>query len=436
MKPGKPYQIKKINKARGEKMKDSHYNVIIVGGGAAGTSVANDLAKMDSSQTVAIIEPSENHYYQPAWTLVGAGLFKFKNTEKKQKDLLPSSVKWFKNYVTTFQPEENLITIDSGCELSYDYLVVCPGLQLDIDKIKGLSETLGQNGVCSNYSKQHVEYTWEMTKKMSAGSTALFTQPPMPIKCAGAPQKAMYLAADYFREKGILQKMDIEFFNAGPTIFGVPFFAKELNKVIERYGIKTHYKWNLIEVNGPAKVAIFENTDDSGKTSTLSKHFDMIHVAPPQSAPNFIKESPLSNDGGWLSVDQKTLQHTIYPNIFGLGDVIGTTNAKTAAAVRKQVPIVVNNLLNVINKRSVEASYTGYGSCPLTTSRSAIMMAEFSYGGEVTPSFPYLDPRKNRYIWMLFKRYGLPFLYWKIMLKARRIDIPSKGSYAKKFLDD
>lgn len=416
-------------------MKNSHYNVIIVGGGAAGTSVANDLAKMDSSQTVAVIEPSSTHYYQPAFTLVGGGLFRFKNTKRKQSELLPESVTWFENYATKFVPEENIVYLDTGCELSYDYLVVCPGLQLDIDKIKGLSETLGQNGVCSNYSPQHVEYTWEMTKKMSAGSTALFTQPPMPIKCAGAPQKAMYLAADYFKKKGILQKIDVEFFNAGPAIFGVPFFANELNKIVKSYGIKTNYKWNLIEVDGPAKIAIFEHTDDDGNKKTVSKHFDMIHVTPPQSAPNFIKTSALSDDSGWVSVNHESLQHKVYPNIFGLGDVINTPNAKTAAAVRKQVPIVVDNILHLINKSDLEFKYKGYGSCPLTTSRSTVMMAEFSYGGEVTPSFPFLDPRKNRRMWMLFKRYGLPFLYWKIMLKGRRIDIPSKASYAKKFLE-
>lgn len=416
-------------------MKNSHYNVLIVGGGAAGISVANDLVKMDPSQTIALIEPSSTHYYQPAFTLVGAGLFKFKNTERKEEKLIPPNVTWFKHYVVEFRPDDNMIVLNTGCELSYDYLVVCPGLQLDIDKIKGLSETLGKNGVCCNYSPEHVEYTWETTKKLPAGSVALFTQPPMPIKCAGAPQKAMYLAADYFREKGILSKIDVEFFNAGPAIFGVPFFAKELNKVIDKYGIKTNYGWNLIEIDGASKIATFEHKDENGQSSTMTKHFDMIHVTPPQSAPNFIKTSPLSDDAGWLSVDQGTLQHKVYPNIFGLGDVIGTPNAKTAAAVRKQVPIVVNNLLHLINTREVESSYKGYGSCPLTTSRSTVMMAEFSYGGEVTPSFPLLDPRKNRKVWMLFKRYGLPFLYWKIMLKGRRIDIPSKASYAEKFID-
>jgi len=414
-------------------MKHSHYNVVIVGGGAAGTSLANDLKKQSSALSIALIEPSAVHYYQPAFTLVGAGAFKFENTSREQKDLLPDGVTWHQHFASSFSPDENKVYLDTGCEINYDYLVVCPGLQLDFKKIKGLEGTLGQNGVCCNYSPKHVEYTWKTIQKTTSGN-ALFTQPPMPIKCAGAPQKAMYLAADYFRKNGYLSRMNVEFFNAGPALFGVPFFAKALEKVIAGYGIKTNYSCNLVEIDGPAKKATFEIKDSEGNTKLIDKSFDMIHVTPPQSSPDFIKESPLSNEAGWLDVDPESLLHNKYKNIFGLGDVIGTTNAKTAAAVRKQVPVVADNLLSLMSGVQVQAKYTGYGSCPLTTSLSSVMLAEFSYGGEVTPSFPMLDPRKNRYIWWLGKKIGLPFLYWKIMLKGRRIDLPSKASYAKKFI--
>lgn len=415
-------------------MKFGHYNIVIVGAGAAGTSVANDILKRDSTLTVAVIEPSPTHYYQPAFTLVGGGVFSFKNAQKKQADLLPPAVSLFKNKAEEFDPDANTLYLDTGCILKYDYLVVCPGLQLDFDKVKGLKETLGQNNVCCNYSPEHVEYTWQTIQKITFGK-AIFTQPPMPIKCAGAPQKAMYLAADYFKKKGVLNKIDIEFFNAGPAIFGIPFFAKELEKVISNYGITTNYNSNLIEIDGPAKQAKFLVKDYLGNTDVITRHFDMIHVTPPQSAPDFIKNSLLSDSAGWLDVNKETLQHNTYHNIFGLGDVTNTPNAKTAAAVRKQVPVVVNNILHLIDKRELSPSYKGYGSCPLTTSRSTVMMAEFSYGGEVTPSFPLLDPRKNRYVWWLVKRYGLPWLYWKIMLKGRRLDLPSKSSYARKYIE-
>jgi len=415
-------------------MSQQHHTLLIVGGGAAGVSIANNIRRQKADIDVAIIEPSENHYYQPGFTIIGGGAYTLKQTTKNEADLIGPGIAWIKDYAETFQPDENTVSLRSGDTISYDYLVVCPGLQLDWDKIKGLRETLGKNNVCSNYSPDTVEYTWECLQNISSG-TALFTQPPMPIKCAGAPQKIMYLAADRFRKKGILDKFSIEFLNAGPALFGVPFFAKALSKVVADYGIKTSFNHNLVAIDGESKTAVFETTDSEGNKQQISKQFDFIHVTPPQSAPDFIKKSPLANAAGWVDINENTLQHNRYANIFGLGDAGSTPNAKTAAAVRKQVPVVVDNILNLLNSKELEYKYDGYGSCPLTTSLSTVMLAEFSYNGKVTPSFPFLDPRKNRFIWWFGKTTGFPWLYWHIMLKGYRIDIPHLECYAKKFID-
>ncbi len=416
-------------------MTTQHHTLLIVGGGAAGVSVANNMRRINANIDIALIEPSEKHYYQPGFTIIGAGAYTMKETVRNEADLIHASVTWIKDFAETFQPETNTISLRSGDTLSYDYLVVCPGLQLDWDKVEGLKDTIGKNNVCSNYSADTVEYTWECIRNLQSG-TALFTQPPMPIKCAGAPQKIMYLAADRFRKKGILDKMNIEFCNAGPAMFGIPFFAKALNKVVTGYGIKTNFNHNLVAIDGPAKTATFETTDSEGNKQRVTKAFDMIHVTPPQSAPDFIKNSPLANSAGWVDVNDKTLQHHKYANIFGLGDATSTPNAKTAAAVRKQVPILVDNILHLINNQPLDEKYDGYGSCPLTTSLSTVMLAEFAYGGKVTPSFPLLDPRKNLYIWWIGKKIGFPWMYWHLMIKGYRIDIPHLESYAKRFIKE
>ncbi|MEY3786992.1 MAG: hypothetical protein RLZ75_1199 [Pseudomonadota bacterium] len=412
-----------------------HHTILIVGGGAAGVSVANNMRRQNANIDISIIEPSDKHYYQPGFTIIGGGAYTLKETTRNEADLIHPSVTWIKDYAETFQPDENTITLRSGDTISYDYLVVCPGLQLDWNKVAGLKETLGKNNVCSNYSPDTVEYTWECIKNIKSG-TALFTQPPMPIKCAGAPQKIMYLAADRFRKKGLLEKINVEFFNAGPAIFGVPFFAKALNKIVAGYGIKTNFNQNLVAIDGPAKTATFEITDAEGNKQQVIKAFDMIHVTPPQSAPDFIKNSPLANVAGWVDVHENTLQHTKFPNIFGLGDVTSTPNAKTAAAVRKQVPILVDNIFHLIEGKALQEKYDGYGSCPLTTSLSTVILAEFSYGGKVTPSFPLLDPRKSLFIWWIGKKIGFPWMYWHLMLKGYRIDIPHLESYAKRFINE
>jgi sulfide:quinone oxidoreductase len=415
-------------------MSEQHHSVLIIGGGAAGVSVANNMLKVNAAIDIALVEPSEVHYYQPGFTIVGGGAYTLKQTRRNEADLLNPKIKWVKEFAETFQPEANTVTLRSGAVIGYDYLVVCPGLQLDWGKVQGLKETLGQNGVCSNYSPETVEYTFECIKAMSKG-TAIFTQPPMPIKCAGAPQKIAYLAADRFRKKGILNDIALEFCNAGPALFGVPFFAKALSKVVADYGIKTSFNCNLVAIDGPGKTATFETTDADGNKQQVGKPFDMIHVTPPQSAPDFIKQSPLANAAGWVDVNERSLQHNKFSNIFGLGDATSTPNAKTAAAVRKQVPVVVDNIFALMASKAVVEGYDGYGSCPLTTSLNTVMLAEFSYAGKVTPSFPWIDPRANRYLWWLGKIWGFPWLYWHIMLKGYRIDIPHLESYAKGFVD-
>jgi sulfide:quinone oxidoreductase len=416
-------------------MSTKHHTLLIIGGGAAGVTVANTMRREDAKMDIAIVEPSEVHYYQPGFTIVGGGAYTLKETIRNEADLIHPTVTWIKDYAETFQPNDNTVSLRSGDTVSYDYLVVCPGLQLDWDKIEGLKETLNKNNVCSNYSPETVEYTWECIQNIKEG-TALFTQPPIPIKCAGAPQKIMYLAADRFRKRGTLDKFNIEFLTAATGLFGVPFFAKALSKVVADYGIKTNFNHNLVAIDGPAKTATFEVTDSEGNKQRITKAFDMIHVTPPQSAPDFIKKSPLANAAGWVDVNPKSMQHNQYRNIFSLGDVAATSNAKTAAAIRKQAPVVIDNILSLKNSTGLREGYDGYGSCPLTTSLSTVMLAEFSYDGKVTPSFPFLDPRKNRFIWWWGKTTGFPWLYWHLMLKGYRIDIPHLECYAKKFMKE
>ncbi len=416
-------------------MSDKKHTLLIVGGGAAGISVAANIRRKNKDLDIGIIEPSEVHYYQPGFTIIGGGEYSLKKATRSEADLMPKNVHWIREYAESFQPDQNTVTLRSGDTIAYDYLVVCPGLQLDFDKIEGLPETLGKNGVSSNYSPHSVEYTWECISNLEGG-TALFTQPPMPIKCAGAPQKIMYLAADRFCKKGIADKINVEFFNAGPAMFGIPFFSKALDKVVSGYGIKANFGHNLVAIDGDNKTATFEFSDADEKKQRVTKSFDFIHVTPPQSAPDFIKKSPLAAESGWVSVDQNTLQHTQFENVFGLGDVTTTPNAKTAAAVRKQVPVVVKNLFALMNGQELTPGYEGYGSCPLTTAIGKVMLAEFSYAGKVTPSFPFLDPRNNSFIWWIGKKIGFPWLYWDLMIKGYDFDIPSKESYVKHLLED
>lgn len=419
-------QTARVEPERGRSAADLKASVVIVGGGAAGITVAAGLRRHRPDLDVTLIEPSGTHSYQPGWTLVGAGVFTLDQTTRHEAGLVPKGVTWLRTSVAAFEPEAKQVELVDGRKVGYRMLVVCPGLQLDWDKVEGLREALGRDGVCSNYSRDSVEYTWRCLQDFRGG-TALFTQPPMPIKCAGAPQKIMYLAADRWRIcRGRMQRpVDIEFCLAGDVLFGVPFFVPELQRTVDRYGIQLRYKHNLKAVDGRAKTALFAVTDADGGTREVAKPFDMIHVTPSQSAPDFIKRSPLASQAGWIEVDPATLRHTRFPDVFALGDAAGTSNAKTAAAVRLQAPVVVRNLLAGLDGREPVAAYDGYGSCPLTTAYGKVVLAEFGYGGKVTPTFP-ADPRRPRRAAWLLKTKGLPFLYWNMMLRGNEFDIPHR----------
>lgn len=394
------------------------FSVVIVGGGAAGISVASSLLSRQPNLDIAIIDPAEVHYYQPGWTMVGGGIFKPEKTVRTMASLIPKQVQWIKAAVAAFDPDNKQVLLEGCKPLNYEALVVCPGLKLNWHGIEGLVETLGKNGVTSNYRYDLAPYTWQLVREMKRGK-AIFTQPPMPIKCAGAPQKAMYLSADYWQKQGVLKDIQIDFYNTGAALFGVPAYVPALMEYVKRYNANLHFNHQLIKVDGLQKRAWFKQLNGEN-SSIVETDFDMIHVVPPQQAPDFIRASNLVDQAGWVSVDQHTLQHTQYPHIFALGDVMNAPNAKTAAAARKQAPIVAVNVLEYLQGGSNFAQYDGYGSCPLTVERGKIVLAEFGYGGKLLPSFPkwLLDGEQPTRLAWLLKEQILPPMYWDGMLKG------------------
>lgn len=419
----------------------NHYQILIVGGGNAGISVASQLLRKKSNLSIGIIEPSGIHYYQPALTLVGAGIFDIKKTVRNEVDFIPKDTTWIKDAVTGFLPESNKVICLSGKEVSYDFLIVCPGIKLDWDKIKGLKDALGKNNVSSNYSFSSAPYTWEMIKNFKGG-TAIFTNPSTPIKCGGAPHKIMYLAVDYWRKKGILDKCDVHYISGATVIFGVPEYKATLEKVLKKGNIKVHYSANTISIDGNNKTIEFEtqNTEfveqclsksaagcysiaegnGSDSVSKVTMNFDLCHAVPPQSAPDFIKNSPLSdtsNPYGYVEINKNTMQHSRFPNIFALGDCTNAPCSKTGAAIRKQAPVVVANLLAVIDKKEPTAQYDGYSACPIPTQYGKLMLAEFDYTNKPKMTFPF-DQTKPRWTMWLLKTKALPWLYWNKILKG------------------
>lgn len=392
----------------------NHHPILIVGGGTGGISVAARLRNLPSPPSVSLIEPSERHFYQPLWTMVGAGVVSRESTARPQADYVPDGTTWLKTRVTRFEPEQNALVTDDGERHTYDQLVVAVGMQLDWHKIDGLPGNVGRDGICSNYSFETVESTWEALRTFRGG-TAVFTFPSTPIKCAGAPQKIMYLADDLFRKHGVRDRSRVIYAAAGAGIFGVQKYARALRKVVERREIETRFRRDLIAVDAKAKRATFRHLD-TGELEELD--YDFLHVTPPQSAPDVIKESALANADGWVEVDKYTLRHVRFPNVFALGDASSLPTSRTGAAIRKQAPVLVENLMAVREGKTPTARYDGYSSCPLVTGFGRLILAEFDYDGAPQETFPF-DQSIERYSMYALKLYGLPEMYWNGMLRGR-----------------
>ncbi|MBD3919739.1 NAD(P)/FAD-dependent oxidoreductase [Paenibacillus sp. PR3] len=392
-----------------------HAKVAIIGAGSAGVSIAARLIRSAPhlKDQIVIIDPSSKHYYQPLWTLVGGGAAKLEDSVREQADFIPDGVNWIQDAVTEIRPDDNRLLTRSSGAIAYDYLVVAAGLQIYWDKVPGLKESIGKNGVCSNYSPEYVQSTWDNIRNFKGG-TAIFTQPSTQVKCGGAPQKIMYLADDYFRKSGVRAKSRVVFASGLPNIFAVKRYADTLDQVVERKKIDTKFRVELIGIDGEGRKATFQNLDTK---ETLSLHYDMIHVTPPMGPFPFIASSPLADKDGWVDVDKHTLQHNKYPNVFGAGDCSNLPTSKTGAAIRKQAPTVAANLLSLMNGKEPKAHYDGYTSCPLVTGYNKLVLAEFDYDKNPAESFP-IDQSQERVSMYLMKRNLLPIMYWNGMLRG------------------
>jgi sulfide:quinone oxidoreductase len=310
------------------------------------------------------------------------------------------------------------VTLSGDAGLTYEHLIMAPGLQLDWSDVRGLAEAVGHDAVSSNYAPEYAPRTWELIRRMRSG-TAVFTHPATPLKCGGAPQKIAYLAADHWRRRKRLDGIRIVLVIPDPAMFKVPAWSRVLEKVAARYGIEVRLRSEMTAVDGPARtVTISDHT--SGTKETLG--YDFLHAVPPQSAPDWVKATPLADPAspqGFVAAHKHTLRHPSYENVFAVGDVANLPTSKTGAAVRKQAPVVAGNVLDVMNGRSLSHRYDGYTSCPLVTARDRMLLAEFDYDLNPTPTFPLLDPFKERRSMWAFKRYGLPPIYWHGMLTGR-----------------
>jgi sulfide:quinone oxidoreductase len=392
-----------------------HHQVVVIGGGNAGISLAARLRRWNV-EDVAVIEPRDQHYFQPLFSHIGAGAARMAEAVRPQAEVMPRGVAWIRGRAAEVLPEENAVVLASGWRVGYGHLVVCPGLQLDWNAVPGLPEAMASPCGSSNYDAALVTKTWDLVRGLRSG-TAVFTQPPGPAKCAGAAQKVVYMACDYWRGQGVLKDIEVVLVVPTPTVFGMPDVDRELERKIAEYGITLTTSTTLASVDAAARTLVL-----AGPAGERQLRYDLLHVVPPQSAPDWLKATDLpaeGDDGGFVEVDPQLLRHPRFPNIWSLGDAAGTPNSKSGGALRKQTKVLARNLTAVLAGREPQARYNGYSVCPFTLSRGTAFFAEFDDRYRPQPSYPFLRMAKERrWQWVMDRRI-FPQIYWHLILKGR-----------------
>ncbi|KAI7858890.1 hypothetical protein BDC45DRAFT_543684 [Circinella umbellata] len=400
---------------------DKKYKVVVVGAGPGGLSVASTVSKLLGKDQVAVIDPAQYHYYQPLWTYVGGGLKDFKDSQRPMESLIPKKADWIQDSVTQLEPDTNHVVLSNGQTIGYDYLVVAAGIQVNWDKIKGLKEALGKDGVTSNYSPESVQKTHQFLQEFKGGN-ALFSYPNSPIKCPGAPTKIAFLAEEIFRLNGIRDKSNVIYNSFQDKIYGVDHYGVVLNRLLEERNMTFNPKHELIEIQSNNRKAVFRNhRAQEGEEELLTYDYNFLHAVPPQAPPTFIRESKLADPvNGFVDVNMYTLRHKKYNNVFSLGDCSNLPTGKTAAAITVESGVLKTNLIaDLQGKKIKEAEYDGYASCPLVVGRNELVLAEFSgYTGKPLETFP-LDQRKVSAFNAFVNKDIIPSIYWNGLLSGR-----------------
>ncbi|BCS18143.1 NAD(P)/FAD-dependent oxidoreductase [Aspergillus puulaauensis] len=398
------------------------HKIIVIGGGSAGLSISHQLLRSGqfSAQDIAIVDPATWHHYQPGWTLVGGGVKEKTSLRQDLSGLIDPKLKFYNQGVATFTPDQNQVTLENGDKLDYSQLVVAPGIKIDYGAIKGLPEALADAHapVSSIYGFETCDKVFRNVENLRRG-TALFTQPTGVVKCAGAPQKIMWLASDYWRKAGLYKygeqsPIKIDFATGLPVMFGVPKYSAKLDEIRRERGVNGLFQHDLVSVDGDkATFAV------SGGES-VTKRFDLLHAVPKMGPHGFIKESALVNEAGFVDVNPETTRHVRFDNVWSAGDASSLPTSKTAAAITSQAPVLVRNLLSAMEGKTAASTYDGYTSCPLTTEYGKVLLAEFKYGGVPKETFKWLglDQATPRRAFYHLKKDFFPWVYFRSMVKG------------------
>lgn len=410
---------------------DIDAKIVILGAGLAGISLASKIRREMPKAKVVLIDKDETFIYQPGLTLVGIGFYTKDDITFEKSKYIPSGAEWIKQNASAILPEKNLVKLENGENINYDYLVIALGIKYEFDAVRGLNidDINNPNGnISSIYTPEGAVKTNELMQKFAKnGGNAIFIDQKTPMKCSGANKKMLTMSEDRLRIAGNRDKGSLHLYAGGGKLFGDPTYAAKMSQIFIERDIKFSLRHQIIEVDKARNIAVFEHWmpyrqdgEDKIATEQIEVKFDWMHIPPKQVGNQILADAGLTKEDdklNWLAVNKRTLQSTKFKNIFGIGDIVGTPIGKTGASVRKMYPLVTKNIANAIKGKELEASYNGYTACPFITKYGKAIMVEFDWDGTAS-SAPCFGATRESYLSWLTKLYGFRPMIMSGMLRG------------------
>ena len=389
-----------------------HHDVLIVGGGNAGTSLAARLVR-DGAPDVAVIESRPVHRYRPLLSYVGGGEATMSSLSRPADRVVPDGCTTLGDEVVAVDPTGPSVETRSGRRFTCRTLVVCPGLDEDWEATPGLREAYDAGWAASTFDDDTAGRVWPSLRGLQSGRV-VFTVPPEPAPCGATALKPLFMACDHWRRAGVLDDVAVHLVLPGRSPLGLDGPDARLEEALASYDVRVHRESTVSRLDGRSVVLATQAGEEVVEDVALA------HVVPHYRAPRWVVDAGLAGEhpADLVDVDPLTMRHRRFPDVWSLGDVADLRTRPSGGALRKQVAVLAPNLLAARLGRPL-AHYDGYTVIPITTARHRLMLVEVDRDGSPQPSVPWVDLTKPRAVTWWVDRYVLPQVYWRRILRGR-----------------
>ena len=395
-------------------------NVVVLGGGTAGTAVANRLRRLlpEADADVTVVDRDSRHWYQPGLLFIPFGTHSVSHLERNRWGQLLPGVSWQQAGVDHVDTDRNTVTLHDGGRVIYDVLVIATGARLLPEETDGLTGDGWGENVFTFYSPDGAAALSRRLRHFDSGRVVVNVA-DMPIKCPVAPLEFCFLADAYFRRRGIRDRVDLTYVTPLDAAFTKPIAASRLASLLDRKGIELVTDFNTGSVDSDGEVGSLTSYD--GRDIP----FDLAVVIPIHGGADYIGRSPgLGDSLDFVMTDPRTLQSKAAPNVFALGDTTDLATSKAGSVAHFQSEVVAENVVHYLRDEPLEASYDGHANCFIETGNAKALLIDFNTEIEPLPGhfptrvgLPLLrESRLNHLGKLAFER-----IYWNVLLPGRSI---------------